>query len=114
MLSRAPAGEGVVSAKPNQPRQPLGRPKSAQSTSPSTPNATKNLVPPDRIIRTLDVRQNKDLPEEFSVLTANKAVGGGRRWDVVRLVRERRIRGTFWDIWVRGGDRFQVTGAEVP
>ena len=47
-------------------------------------------------------------------MTASKAVGGGRRWDVVRLVRERRIRGGFWDIWVRGGDRFQVTGAEVP
>ena len=55
-----------------------------------------------------EVRQNRDFPEQFSVLTTNESVDGGGWRDVVCRVRERRICGTFWDIWVRGSDRFQV------
>ena len=66
------------------------------------------MVLPNWTIGMLEVRQNRDFPEQFSVLTTNEAVDGGGWRDVVCQVRERRIRGTFWDIWVRGGDRFQV------
>ena len=42
------------------------------------------------------------------MLTANEAVNGGSGRGTARLVRERQIRGTFWDICIWGGDEFQV------
>ena len=56
----------------------------------------------------LQVGENGYFPEEFSVLTADEAVDGGSRWVIICRAVGSRIPSTFWKVWVRGGDGFQV------